>query len=321
MPNIIAHCWYGEVINTNLNAESLRSVIMKHRNVFMLGTQASDFFSAYHRMPWQSKKRAELVQGCLAKMHNDGINESFRYLFEYARKKNSEIITAYVAGYVCHWALDMCAHPYIFYSTGSSKEPAGLYHQLFEAHIDYRVMKDNDLDPDYYASYKLIADKDHADDAIAQLYHDVLKDVYALDISKKEVRDSIRDFRSVHKLLWDPDGKRYGFVDRLERSMGLEGFGTTMMLPREYDSEMDAVNDRRREWRNVADYDLVSNETFYDLARKAVGEGVTLLTLFDKYLKGETEVEALIEDINDRSFFTGLDYRKKLQFYRQDEEK
>jgi len=321
LPNIIAHCWYGEVMSTNLYSDSLRSVIRKHRNVFMLGTQASDFFAAYHRMPWQSKKNAKLVQGCLGKMHNDRVNESFRYIFEFARRQKDDVITAYVAGYICHWALDMSVHPYVFYSTGNSQESAGLSHQLFETYIDYRVIKDNELDTEDYASYRLIANKEHADGKIAELYFGVLHDVYGLNVTKKEITDSINDFRKVHKLLWDPQGKRYGFVERLENAFGLQGFGTTMMLPREYDSEMDAINDRKAEWHNVADYEITSNETFYEMAKKAIGEGITLLTLFDRYMKGDIEVEALLEDINDRSFFTGLDYRKPLKFYRQDIER
>ena len=62
MPNIVAHCWYGDVAITKSNTDRLRKIINKYHGVFLFGCQGPDPFYFYHRIPWQSQKNIHEVR-------------------------------------------------------------------------------------------------------------------------------------------------------------------------------------------------------------------------------------------------------------------
>lgn len=318
MPDIIAHCWYGDLISTRLFNDRLRNIIKKHRGVFMLGCQGPDIFIAYHCLPLQGKRNIKKVRGCAELLHDEKINESFKSLMDNV-SIDDETMVAYVVGYYCHWALDKTVHPYVFYETGSINEKAGNKHALFEMQIDKQLIADNKLDTSYYCPKKLIKVKENEKKAIAKLIRTVLDRCYGAGISENLIVDSINDFINVYKLLWDPDYKKHGFIGKLDSLMGLNGLATSMMLPEKYDDRMDAMNFGKRKWRNPADEEITSDDSFYELGVKATATGVEIVELFGSFLEGKMDCQVLLNYINDESFYTGLDYRKKMKYFKENE--
>ena len=131
--------------------------------------------------------------------------------------------------------------------------------------------------------------------------------------------DSINDFINVYKLLWDPDYKKHGFIGKRDSLMGLNGLATSMMLPEKYDGRMDAMNFGKRKWHNPADEEITSDDSFYELGVKATATGVEIVELFGSFLEGKTDCQVLLNYINDESFYTGLDYRKKMKYFKENE--
>lgn len=318
MPDIIAHCWYGDLISTRIQNDRLRNAIRKHRKVFMLGCQGPDPFIAYNRLPLQHRSNVEIVRNCAELLHDDKINESFRALIDVVNG-DDDLSVAYLAGYFCHWALDKTVHPYVFYETGSLNEKAGNKHALFEMQIDSQLLKDNKIDTGYYCPKKLLKVNGREKKAIAQLLKSVLESTYGVNISEATVANSITDFINVYRLLWDPDHKKHSFISRLDSMMGLNGLAVSMMLPEKYDDEMDAMNFAKRKWHNPADENISSDESFYELGVKTVTTGVELLELYGSFLEGKADCQVLLNYINDESFYTGIDYRRKMKYFRENE--
>ncbi len=317
MPNILTHCWYADLTATRLFNDRLKNIIRKNRHVFMLGAQGADFFTFYKRMTPAKRRDTESVRQCGDLLHDDKINESFRILFENCR--NSEILIAYVCGYICHWALDKTAHPYVFYETGSKTEMAGALHAAFESEIDYRIIYDNKIDTDYYNVGRFIKVSSREKPLISSLMRKVLTECYEADITERQISDSIRDFCLVQQILWDPKHKKRAFIKKIDAKLNLNGLAIGLVLPESYDETMDAINEERRIWKNPADERMTANETFYELGLKAIASGIELIELFGSFLDNKIEVNDLLKYINDESFFSGLDYRKEMKYFRKDE--
>ena len=79
--------------------------------------------------------------------------------------------------------------------------------------------------------------------------------------------------------------------------------GTGMMVPQEYDYEMDAMNFRKREWIHPCDITLKSTESFEDLLKKGINNSLVLMSMYEDYLK---DAPAFTKGQNNKSFFQSI---------------
>lgn len=321
MPNIIAHMWCGETAYTKTNADLLRKAIREYHGVFMLGCQGPDPFYLYHRMPWQSKKDFKEVLHYGDVLHKEHINETFRMLLEESRESMNHLDIAYVMGFMCHWALDSVAHPYIFYETDSLTEDIGNLHQLFETYIDKGVLIINKLDVTDFQTYKLLKHPEETAQRVFDLLAPIFKKLDNLDLQYCQVAESIRDFHNDQKLFYDPSGRKIKWVGLLENAVGMPGMGTGMMVPQEYDYEMDAMNFRKREWIHPCDITLKSTESFEDLLKKGINSSLVLMSMYEDYLKDRISADEILDYIGNRTFDTGMEPGTPMKYFRKDLEK
>ena len=320
MPNIVAHCWYGEAAYTKSNTDYVRKCIQKYHGVFMLGCQGPDPFYFYHRMPWQSKKDRKKVMHYGDILHNEHINDTFEVFFKYVKETKNPLDIAYVAGFMCHWALDTTCHPYIYFETDSLNKNIGNAHQAFETMIDKGVLMVNDLDVRDFQTYKLLKHPEETTERVWKILADVFKKCDGLDLEFRHLDESVRQFHSVQKLFYDPTGRKHKLVGVAENIAKMKGVGTGMMIPREYDYEMDPMNFKKREWLHPCDKNVKSTETFEEMASKAVGIMLALLKTYEDYLNDKAEISDLLDIIADRSFDTGLAPGAKMQYFCKDME-
>ena len=317
MPNVIAHCWYGEVIATKTPAEIISRAIKKNHEIFMLGAQGPDPFYFYHRMPWQSHKKNEYVYNYAEIIHEKHINKTFTHFITQAKASNDDRLIAYVAGFLCHWALDMKCHPYINYETGSLTRNMGNMHQVFETQIDKGIMVMNNMSTRDFQTRKLVKIPKGAYDMIYDLFKPLFKQMDNLDLDYKEMMDSFPVFVQMQGVFYDPNFKKFKWMSRIEKLFGMAGLGTGMMVPAEYDEEMDAMNHKKRLWQDPCTGEL-HNESFHELATMAVGLALNCLDEFENYLEGKGDVSAIIELIGDRDFSTGLGPGARKKYFKAD---
>ena len=318
MPNIIAHCWCGEVAYTKSDTETVRNAIKKYHGVFMLGCQGPDPFYLYHRLPWQSKKDFKAVLHYGDILHKTHINDTIRMLLEEAKESRNELDIAYVMGFMCHWSLDAVAHPYIFYETDSLKEDIGNAHQLFETILDKGVLMINNIDIRDFQTYKLLQHPSDTAERVWNLYKPIFKELDGIDLPLEHVEESIKDFHNIQKLFYDPTGKKHKWVSLLENACGQKGMATGMMVPLEYDYDMDPMNFNKREWLHPCDREVKSSDTFEDMLKFAINRAIQLMSLFEDYLNVKAETSDILEIIDNRTFDTGLAPGVEMKYFRKD---
>ncbi|MBQ3374856.1 MAG: zinc dependent phospholipase C family protein [Erysipelotrichaceae bacterium] len=321
MPNIIAHCMCGEKALALTDTELVRNSIQEYHGVFMLGCQGPDPFYLYHRLPWQSKKDFDEVLHYGDVLHKEHINDNFRMMLEESKESMHHLDIAYVMGFMCHWALDHTAHPYIFYETDSLTEDIGSGHQLFETMIDKGVLMINNMNVTEFQTYKLLQHPEETDTRVWNLLRPIFKKLDNLDLTYRQVKDSIADFHNIQKLFYDPKGKKNKWVRILEDALHQHGMATGMMVPKEYDYEMDAMNFRKRAWVHPCDETLRSADSFREMLEQAVNDTVKLMKLYEGYLKDSVEVEEILDFIGNRTFDTGMQPGVEMKYFRKDMEK
>ena len=321
MPNIVAHCWYGDVAQTKSNTDNLRKIINKYHGVFLFGCQGPDPFFFYHPLPTGDKEKHKKVRKLGSILHHEHINDTFRILLEMSKESQNEIDIAFVAGFLCHWALDSVAHPYIFYSTDSLTEDILAAHQIFETMIDRGILDVNGLEKTDYQTYKLLKHPDEMYERVSNIYQRIFKEIDGLDVEKEDIISSYKTFYKVQKLFYDPNNRKFKVIGVLEKMVGMDGVGTSMIIPAKYDDELDAMNFKHAEWIHPCDDTVKSTESFEELGSKAASLGIVVLENYEKYLAGEAGVEDILDVIGNRTFETGLQPGVEMKYFKRDLEK
>ena len=318
MPNIVAHCWYGDVAITKANTDRLRKIVNRNHGVFMFGCQGPDPFYFYHRLPWQDQKNIKAVRDYGNTIHKHHISGTFRVFLDITRETQNEEDIAFVAGFMNHWALDHICHPYIFYETDSLTEDIGNYHQVFETMIDKGVLDVNGLKRSDCRTSELLKHPKDAFDRIYEIYKRVFKELDNMDIEKEHVTNSYETFYGMQRVFYDPKGSKYKWVGILENMVKAKGLATSMMIPNEYDDVMDPMNFRHEEWIDPCDNTKKSTESFTDLASKAAGIAIRLMELYDQFLEGKNNGEEILEIIGEKGYDTGMEFSIKKKYFKRD---
>lgn len=312
MPSVIAHMWYGDVACHSIADDKLRTAIRKYHGAYLLGCQGPDIFYYYHRWPWSSHRRCKKVYGFGNALHYTHINEGIGLLLKEARKNQDELLTAYTAGYVSHWCMDTVCHPYVYYETDSLQHDTGYAHQLFEAQIDRGILDVKNAGAEDFKIYRLVR---HPKELAGKVYG-AFRHLFE-DMEFRDVADSFRNFVSMHRFIYDPNGKKYNMIAALENFFGLKGVATSVMTPQSYDSKEDALNLRKDQWFDPCDRQP-SNASFEELAQKAVGMMNELFSLLAEYLDGKCEIDKILDMVGNRSFTTGKSGGEKMKYFKRD---
>lgn len=205
--------------------------------MYLLGSQGPDllFFSRASILPGSLKKYGNL-------MHEHKVYEIIRYFENYARKDSA--LTSYIAGYLCHYALDSTAHPLVYAVTsaicGEQKDRETETHVGLEAEIDVWVMHQRGRDIKAYDVYKDLRVGKESAHKLAAMYHAMFHDVLHLDIPEKRFYETVKEIPMWTSLLY-PRRSVYYAIRTIEVALGNHAF-SNMMLVDKYD-EMIINND------------------------------------------------------------------------------
>ena len=143
MPNIITHKIFAEEVLKSMTKHDIRSMIERHPQIFYISSNGPDFLFFSHIKPWESYKSHALNRLGSA-MHAHGINAFYETAIECIRAQKhedvKELMSVYLFGHLCHWALDKTTHPYIFYRTGNCRGVSAGLHHRFESMMDTMML-------------------------------------------------------------------------------------------------------------------------------------------------------------------------------------
>ncbi len=309
MPNVLTHGLMAQRVFETLSEGDVVSAIKAHPQVFKFASNGPDFLFYYNAWPWMDQDEANRVSEYGEQMHRGRVNQFVDTMIDLAKKQNQvaakRIMIAFVAGYLCHWALDSVAHPFIFYRSGSMAGNLKYYHFRYESNLDVKMVRDVfKLKLKDYPTRSFLNMTHNQEDVVAFLVSESHKKTYASDITKEDCLLSMKHAKSILVPLFDPTGVLYSITRGVERvaANNLWKF-SSHMVSSNIDESYDELNLKRSLWKNPAEPSLTSNTTFLDLFDESIDRGFDALEHLDKILRGEASSMASV--IQDRNFNSG----------------
>lgn len=310
MPNIITHVIFAqEVLSQEKNTE-IAAVINRNQHLYEIGANGPDFLFFSHAKPWEAYK-SHTLNHLGSKMHAQKINAFYSEAVNcITRQTVTDVrkdMMAYLFGHLCHWALDMVAHPYVFYRTGNCKGKSASYHHRMESMIDAIVLKDKrGMDIQDWHSYEICTFDEDMLKAIARIYVPCAKQVYGTEIKVHDLRETLDSWKDVQKMLYDPSGRRYKTLSAIESLLHKKWKISGNIVPPAVDTHYDVMNLKKRFWLHPCDPSVSSNASFYDLFDEAVQVALQVIQVaYDCIIEGE-DVTALCDILKDRAYDTGM---------------
>ena len=317
MPTIITHYLFAKACMDTLSGNEVLASIEQHGDAFCLGAQGPDilFFALGHTA----------MNRLGGRMHHEGINRFFAESINYVRKKTAnegrnELI-AYMAGFMCHYALDTCTHPYIYYKTGFSGEDGRLSkgsqerHHFLETTIDCILSeKLEDKNPYFLNISEKITVKPKKRALIGQFLSDTVNAGYGLPIYPEYYIKAMKDTAFVYRVLHDKDGVRKKVLGAAGKVIGGAAVAASMIhyepvLPLDY------LNEQHATWHYPWDNTIDLYFSFMDLFNKAVDDGRIYINAFMNALNKKLDDKKALSILGDKNFSTGLESPVDFLYY------
>ena len=288
MPSIITHDTFGQDIYRDLFTSIGGS--RDEAEAFLLGNQGPDplFYSV--ACPWL---RANHDLGNV--MHDQlpaRLIDAFKTGLPFLPDEERPIARAYALGFLCHYTLDSIMHPFIFsqqYALCDAGEP-GLsrsdgheVHAYIETELDEMILfvKRGETVERFNPARDVLKGSAHMLDVVSKLYVYVAMAVYGRAVPMDLFRDSVRAMRLGQRAFHSASGLKRALLGGAEELVRPYSFCRAMShLPVEIEESI-FDNRERAEWIDPFTDDA-SNESFWDLYKRALAQAEHNIALFDE---------------------------------------
>jgi len=225
--------------------------------------------------------------------------------------KERDIIFAYTAGFIAHYALDVSAHPYVYAMTHNNNAPKiknSASHRRFETAIDVAMLNllSGQKPADYNQWELLAAEAAHMCAASSAASH-VLRSVYGRNIPSKIVHRAMRHMMHLTRLLQSRKGRRKKWMELAENLTIREPLFSCMVHPQDID-EFDYLNTQKKPWHSPWEADAQAhNDSFAERYHAAIEEGAKMIRHMYSYVYEGAALEALATELGNRSLKTGME--------------
>lgn len=314
MPDLMTHVWFSRQV-----AKSLPEEIASLLEPDLLGHGAAGpdvwFTCGFYGTP------AKAMASRGGQMHENKTGAFLTALAERCRRSpEGRRLFSYLAGYLCHYALDRTAHPYIVSRTGNyTGAPETLpyrgNHMRLERGIDaYIIRRKYHCDPARFPLGKMAVPLTRFPRSMEKDLDAVYDQVYGWKNTWAALNRALRDQRLFYTLLQDPVGL-IAFITK-KADNGVAGYDYSLMSyhGRDLDStEVDYLNLGHRPWRHYADPSIVHTESFPELveeARRLAAEYITVIYNYVYRFQGTpSDVFRLLGNVSYTSGFECSDER------------
>lgn len=181
MPAVYAHQRFGELVFESL-PESLKTAFEPYRESFSLGFEGPDILF-YHKPFKSNEPKSKGMRIHLISALPFFVRSAKLIQEQQTQDKLSTPLSAYVAGFICHFCLDNACHPAVY-----ELEFTGVSHGLIESEFDkYLLLNDNGKAFGYNPARRIL-DKNGSAKASASV----------LDVQEKEIKRAIRTIRFIN---------------------------------------------------------------------------------------------------------------------------
>lgn len=227
--------------------------------------------------------------------------------------KNGQMILAYWMGFLCHYALDTTAHPYIYYFSGINNDEAAKEsgekhnHKFLENIIDTLLsVKYENIMNLPRSQYDCLPKNPASLMPAYQHVSKVFKAVYESELKPEVIQESVADMKKLAGLLHDPKRKRRWMFSKIEDLISKPRYITTAAYPAASDLEHDFLNLGREKWVHPCDDSYEYDDSFMDLFDKSIDLAKSHMEYAWETFKNVHTKDEHIDELGNYSYDTGL---------------
>ena len=208
MPGIITHYICGQAAQHAAEPEALK-MIRPYQHLYNLGTQGPDVFFYY--FPGLLKKHMRDL-GLLMHKRCFGafIGEMASFMLDENLPKDIQsVLFSYTSGFLTHYAMDVSAHPYVYFKTGTRQKgdraraiKYSVNHRRFENAIDLLMLNlmSNKI-PSENKLWQLIRVDAQPAQVAAGAVSRAIKNVYGRDVSPGDIHKAMSYMTNITRIL------------------------------------------------------------------------------------------------------------------------
>ena len=307
MPGLITNYMFGERSFQLLSPNYLKEIIRNNTNSFRMGLQGPDIFNYYLNVNGQ--KYQHHITKILKKRNTHCFIDNMLDYISIMDTSDKDICLAYIAGFLCHHALDIHIDPYLRYrmykdiEADPSLSRDNFYYRRLETLIDTILLKRlNHMEPSQLNLEALVSlnkrERKHICDCL--LYG--LRTTYNYRLSRKSLLKVIASVKKTCIFLQTNPQMHIQMVNFFKNRLHLSSARSSLIYPEYTGDPFDYMNENRSDWYIPHDKEPHS-ESFIDLLDLADIYINKVLETFDDYLAWHGSRDELLMIISSPSFY------------------
>lgn len=275
MPAIMTHHLHGQKVLQRVGRAFEERI--DTQDAFIMGCQGPDpfFFATLGLYPMRYMRFGQLL-------HNTNVTAAMDYMMQFTARsptKNRDVLSAYLAGYLCHYALDVTAHPYVFAMQYAGCEAMGLSEDKAHLHMRLETAIDTAMTNQFENPDKLMPRNKKVCLIISRMYYQTAKKFYGITLSKRCFLRAIRRVRFLERFLKSKRGMKRKILVRIERGFTQYSMYDAMSHSRDMKGFEDPLNLKKQVW--VRPYDKAAQQdSFPELFSEAVSKAARFIELY-----------------------------------------
>lgn len=272
MPACITHSCFAKAVLKALPKKLGEGL---NECAYIWGAQGPDFFFCHRYFPWMKGKSLKKIGSDLHKIRPSVVLDAMR---KFLATHEDPIYRSYVFGFMCHYALDSTAHPYVNALSRAlveqrPYETVGTMHGEIEAALDAIILRrETGKLPSSLSLGQMFPKNETVQRRIAHLYYHVLFAVFHCEIAEEEIFRATKDAHFVFSCLTDRSGIKKLFFDAMEK--GKPHYVSSHIVPLTETADIDYANVGNSPWQAEG---TVHEEDFFQLFEQARELAETLI--------------------------------------------
>jgi len=319
MPSSVTHTFFALDMFDKLDKsfQDEYAGCKKYLKIFAQGPDPLNFYNL------ANLKKGKFVRKNYPNLiHTQNTQKFFLELIKYIKDNNlicDPQIIGLLYGFICHYVLDSCVHPFVIYKTGdfdpnntSTYKYNGVHNDM-ELYIDaYFIYKRLNILPKDFKVYKFIFEKEEYNEETRKLLNKIFYNVYDIKNFSNLYIKSLKHMENIFKIFrYDKFGIKkigYKFLDICLPKRQLKKEMLSYHI--NYKQKIHYLNLEKNEWNHPCDKYEIYNYSFIELYRIAIDKVLYIINNVNKYLYNSEKVDLKTLFQND-SYVTGKNCEDK----------